>query len=341
MLEQGYYIFLLVVMILMMLMPNRESNSTLKNTLLFLLLLGLSAIVRLHPHNDIPVYIESFSLPISSMMSDPYYLKNILFWIPSAFLHQHVFNSEYIVLLLWDCITFILLLKICNRLKMPSSSVLVYLISFMGLLTLQNIYRQYIATIIVLYALTFPRSKAIFAYGTFLISILIHSSLVLFAPVLYLYRRKKALHPILFIGLLVGTIALLPFVLEKDFSYNTGLNMNKFYLVLVLSISIFIWQLIRILESRMRDPHTLLQSVGYLSVLAVVCFLKMDPSLYYERIALIELQILAVFLFQCLSRLDFPWSSWSRLAAALVLILPIFFFESTRAMLQNAPWLNN
>lgn len=340
MLEQGYYIFLIMIMIFMIMTPIDQNVSNLKQVFLFGLLLGLSIVVRSNPHNDIPVYIDSFSLPISSMISDPYYLKNVLFWIPSAFLNQYVFGSEYAVLLFWDSLTFLLLLRVSRRLELPLSTILVYLVSFMGLLTLQNVYRQYIATILFLYAFTVPRSKRLLAYGVLFFSVLIHSSLFLFAPVLYLHRRKTALSPLLFLGLNLGVAIVLSFATKKDFSYNTGLNMNGFYLALILSMACFMWRLILFLRCRIPESHRLLQPLVYISLLALICFLIMGSSLYYERVALIGLQILLILLYYCLSKLSWYWSAGLRFAAAMVFVLPIFFFESTEAMLQNASWLN-
>lgn len=339
MLEYGYYIFLTVVMVLMMLVPRHSQQTKLKKVFVFSLMLGLSFIVRLTPHSDMPVYIESMSIPLSGMMSELYYLKNGLYWISSAFLYQHLLGSEYLVLFTWDLLTFVLLLKICDNTKLPYSFILVYLLSFMGVLAFQNVYRQYIATIIFLYGLTLSKEQRLLPYILGFSSCLIHSSVILLLPIMLLYRRRKSLHPLLFFLFILLEIFLAPYIVKTDYQHNTGLNMNLYYLILILSLSLSIWGISRYAIRFNSGLHSIVQLLLYVSILTIVSFFTMGNSLYYERIALLLLQVLSMFLFMNINMLRANVKIIFELPAALIFVLPNFFFPSTIAMMENAIWL--
>jgi hypothetical protein len=330
-----------MILTIMMLIPTDNSTPLIKKGILYLLLIGLSIIVRLNPHSDIPVYISSFSIPISDLVKTPYYLKEGLFWIPSAFLHQYIFKSEFLVLLFWDCITFALLLKICKNTLLPYSFVFIYLLSFMGVLTFQNIYRQYIATILFLYALTLPRGRNLSPYIILATAVLIHSSIILLTPVFILYRRRKSIHSLLFILLMgMGSLLLLG-VITADDSYNTGLNLNTIYLFSILFVISFLGILILSMKERMIEVRFILQPLGYLSILALIGFISLKESLFFERISILLLQVLVFLFLDCIHKLPRRLSGLFQFFFALTFILPIFFFDSTLAMLQNSAWLND
>lgn len=330
-----------MILTIMMLIPTDNSTPLIKKGILYLLLIGLSIIVRLNPHSDIPVYISSFSISISDLVKTPYYLKEGLFWIPSAFLHQYIFKNEFLVLLFWDCITFALLLKICKNTQLPYSFVFIYLLSFMGVLTFQNIYRQYIATILFLYALTLPRGRNLSPYIILVTAVLIHSSIILLTPVFILYRRRKSIHSLLFILLMGMGSLLLLWVITADDSYNTGLNLNTIYLFSILFVISFLGILILSMQERMIEVRFILQPLVYLSTLALIGFISLKESLFFERISILLLQVLIFLFLDCIHKLPRRLSGLFQFFFALTFILPIFFFDSTLAMLQNSAWLND
>lgn len=340
MLEQSYYIFLIMILIIMMLIPTNKDKTFVEKGTLYLLLVGLSIVVRSNPHSDIPVYINSFSISISDLVNTPYYLKEGLFWIPSAVLHQYIFKSEFLVLLFWDCITFALLLKICKNAKLSYSFVFIYLLSFMGVLTFQNIYRQYIATILFLYALTLSKGKFLSPYIYLGVAILIHSSIILLSPMFILYRRKKLIHSLLFILLMGMGFILLLWVIKSDYDYNTGLNLNIIYLVSILFMNSFLGILILSMKESMREIRFVLQPLIYLSILVVIAFIGLGGSLFFERVSILLLQVLVFLFLDCIRNLPRVHCGIFRFFFALAFILPTFFFDSTFAMLQNAAWLN-
>ena len=138
----------------------------------------------------------------------------------------------------------------------------------------------------------------------------------------------------------MGSLLLL-WVITADDSYNTGLNLNTIYLFSILFVISFLGILILSMQERMIEVRFILQPLVYLSTLSLIGFISLKESLFFERISILLLQVLIFLFLDCIHKLPRRLSGLFQFFFALTFILPIFFFDSTLAMLQNSAWLND
>lgn len=333
--EYAIYVYLAILTIILAFKGTTTQSKKL-DYLLFVSLIALSLVVRQTPHSDIPVYIDNMKVSLSDMLRNMYWLKNIVYWGTTSILY-HLGLSPFTIFLILDTLSFWLILKARNNKNIPYYFIPLYYVCFIGIFGLQNIYRQYLASVLLIYIYTIIREKPTLGYLLFAIAILIHNSSFIMAGILYLEQKEGAINKHLYVLTLLLAIPIVPYIFSTDYMYNTGQNYNLLYLVIVSILTIFIIFSIRLINSLKTPYHLSSQSPIYLVFFAISAYFTMGTSLYYERLMLVILPFLILFTANCIK--FYKIRNTLNLAFAIGLIIPTFTFQATQAMLNNAIFL--
>lgn len=302
---------------------------------IFVALVTLSFIVRANPHDDMIVYINSMKLSFRDMLSQPYYLKNILFWGSNSLLYSAGLSPN-LILLIWDIITFVLMLKVRKNTGLPYYFIPLFYTSFVGIFGLQNIYRQYIASILLLYIVTTSFRKQWKFYLLLVLTALIHSGSIIFAGAIWVKAQKKMPSGYWYILMLAMVVMLSPKLFATNHPENTGSNFNILYLGTILFGATFCLFTQRTMRRKIDFGKDFL-TIVYLLVIAFSAFLVQRTSLYYERIGLFILPLIMMY---CVKYIRYySQRRMMNVAFSLLLIFPTFSFTATQLMLYNATLL--
>lgn len=333
--EYAIYVYLAILTIILAFKGTTTQSKKL-DYLLFVSLIALSLVVRQAPHSDMLVYIDNMKVSLSDMLRNTYWSKNIAYWGTTSVLY-HFGLSPLAIFLILDTLSFWLILKARNNKSIPYYFISLYYACFIGIFGLQNIYRQYLASVLLIYIYSIIREKPIVGYALFVIAIFIHSSSFIMAGILYLEQNKGAINKHIYFLSLLLAIPIIPYIFSTDYMYNTGQNYNLLYLVIVSILTLFIILSIKLINSLKISYHLSFQSPVYLAFFAVASYFTMGTSLYYERLMLVILPFLILFTTNCIK--FYKIRKTLNLSLAIGLIIPTFTFQATQAMLNNARFL--
>ena len=227
--ELFYYIFVSSFGVLFSLEKSPIKNSAVFFAIWFLVYLVLVIIVRNKFDADINTYANSMSYLSISL----YYLKEPVVW----FGQRYVFGltqDAFTVFVIYDVIFGVLLYKALRNLNVPQYVFFSTLVFFPFVLGMQNVYRQWIASILFLYSfsLIWNERNSFRAYSFFAFSFLAHNIAAVFFPLLLVRKRKafgKLIWPlsfvVSFIGIYLGS--------SSKSSANTGADLSTAYLILL------------------------------------------------------------------------------------------------------------
>lgn len=245
---------------------------------------------------DINTYEKEItSLNTNQLFSSFYYLREFVFWGGSYGLYS-LTNDFKSTLLFWDFLCLALSFLIVRNYKLPNYVAIVFFISFMGVLGEQNVLRQFIASILFITSLSFSEQRKFIGMCIFfIISILVHNSLLLFAPLLlYPFLRREWLKKGLLLFWFIVMTQLLPILSSSKSTGQTGQRTEFLYLiVIILSALFFITN--RILVVKKNLSHSLI-FVFFLLCTEILAFVYLQ-SLERERLGIICLNILLPYLF--------------------------------------------
>lgn len=304
---------------------------------LLLSLVLLSVIVRQNPHSDMIVYIDNMQLEPKYLLDNFYWIKNIVYWGSASLLYSLGIPSFY-VLVIFDFISFLLILAFRKNKQLPYYIVPLFYVSFIGVFGFQNIYRQYLATILLFYIYSIISSKPILGYILFIVACFIHNSSAIVIGALVIEHRNGIIsRPVYFLGILM-MILISPYIFATDYMYNTGENYNTLYLIVIIAIIAFIGitQMLKRLWTRTVRSNQI-QLPLYFAIIGILSFFIMGTSLFYERLILLILPfliVLAVVNIHC-----YRAKRYMDILITIVFILPTFIFQATTMMLENNPIL--
>lgn len=232
--ELYYYIFLVLVGLFFCV---RQIKSERLFSLLSFMLLAIYSIITRYSGFDIDM--NTYSGTLESSILSPYYLKEPVYWITSRYLYKLTESSE-ITFIIYDLVSFILILKARKNMKLPQYFVFLYILFFPSVMGLNNVYRQYLAHSIFIYFTSLTMINAGFFKKSFfiLLSMLTHNVSALFTPLFFMINKKKYIS-ISSIFVSVCILLLLPFALSSKSESDTGTLNAEVYLVVIFFILIF------------------------------------------------------------------------------------------------------
>jgi hypothetical protein len=322
------YIFLIFIGSLILI---KESNFLLKYIYIPFLFLFLF-VVRLDFTDDIVNYANT----MQSIHSGIYYYKEFIFWYTQMYLYKFL-HSTFFVFLSMDIFWIFLLIKISKNndfyknKRFKGGLIIILVTSFPFFAGYENIYRQFFATIILLYSYSIIDKNLKKGILLYLIAIFIHNTAGLFLPFL-LMNSKLKLKLKLFLSIVIVLFfsSLLNYASQFKSGYNTGIDTSILYLALILFINyVYMVKFKFNITSFIRTFPSFIHSLIYIIVLQ---FSKAD--MIAERLGMSMLTSIIFDIYKYSTTIeDSKYRIFLRLLLLFIFSLPVLVFSSTRNML--------
>ena len=311
-----------------------ESNSFLKYiyipaTFIFLIIVRLQAF----HFNGFEIDIGTYAIEMqgSLFLNHVYYLREFIFWFTIRLVYL-LTESTFFAFIILDFLWITLLVKITKKLKsnnLGKGVIVVLMTSFPFFFGYENIYRQFFATIIMLYAYSCIKYNCFRSIALFIISVFTHNIMIFVLPVFVIKRFYKFnLQDRSIISLLISLsyVLLIPFFLNLKSFDTTQVDLSLLYLVLFLSLMIFFM---------LKFKQNVLNLVINLPSLIPSCIIILGLSILghemiTERISMIFIIFLIYDLYLYTSEITKKTSRFLfRLVLFFLFTLPVFLFESS------------
>lgn len=327
--EEFYYFLFLCFITVICAFQSKGNHQKVYNIVLFVLIFIYFLIVRNYPHDDMHAYRSEITTPIELMMINIYFIREFLFWGTSSVLYSLV-HSELFVFLLLDIVGLIVVFLTRRNFKLPTYYIPLFYLSFPGIMGAQNIYRQFLASIFFLAAMSYlyvndKKTGCIFL----LIAPFLHNSVAVFFPILILISDVKNAKFWFFVSC-IGMILLLPQMVSSKSNSSTGLDLIYLYVLVVLLSFLLFYITQRIVGHK----NLLIRRISFfLFILTVAASILMGGA-QSERIGITSIQILIPFIILLIESHYKP-RVLGRLILILIFLAPSFLFGSVLDMLTN------
>ena len=311
-----------------------ESNSVLKylyipSTFIFLIIVRLQAFYFNGFEIDILTYTTE--MQSSLFLESFYYKREFIFWFTIRLVYW-LTESPFFTFIILDFLWIMLLIKSTKNRKsnnLGQGVVVVLMTSFPFLFGYENIYRQFFATIVLLYAYSCIKYNYFKSILLFLISVFTHNLMMFVLPVFVIKKFYKFnIKDRSVISFLISTsyILLLPFFLNLKSFDTTQVDLSLLYLVLFSSLMIFfIFKFKQNVFKLIENLPSLFPSCIIILGLSII-----GHEMITERISMILIIFLIYDLYLYTSKIT---KKTTRLSLRLVLLflftLPVFLFESS------------
>lgn len=336
--ELAYYISFLFFSVVLT-VTGAQKDSKVLDTLWFLLLMGFSVVVRANPQIDIIDYYDSIGVPLEKVLHRSSRVREFSFWGLSSILYS-LLGSERLVFHVWDAMVFLIVLSVRRRLSLGWYFVPFFFVAFPSVLGFQNIYRQFLATLLIINAASYclaekKQKRWVLSCIFFLLFAgTVHwSSAALFLVVLFLLFSVRGWRRVSWLLLLI-VFLLLPSYLGVEEVSNSGLDLTWMY-CLFLMVQLLLLSVVSGSNGKDTSSYGALRFVLlYVSYIAIVGFVRMRGDLFYERLMLYFIPVVLVLIL-------WQISTKTALQRALLLFilllfsLPSFLFHATYALMCN------
>lgn len=325
------YTFMVFLLFISAFITNKERiKGKLHRTFYIVIILVFIYTIRSFPQADMIVYSREMTLPFESMLKNTYYLREFVFWLSSSFI-TNLFKSTTYSFWFWDILTLLAVLRIRKNFNLPDYYILLYYGTFITLLGLENIYRQFIATTFLLlsisYVLKQSKLKSLFFL---LLAVFSHNAVIMFAPLyLLIYPKFKKRWKLITLLVLIFELVTLPILMHSKSEAETGLELKYVYLVVIFA-TFFPLILSGKLRFRKIDKIYFNVFIFLFGVFAVALFFLGG---IVERVGMIALIVLQPFVLQ------FYEKYWNiailRFYILFIYVLPSYIFGATMYFLEN------
>ncbi|MBS9866978.1 EpsG family protein [Vibrio alginolyticus] len=322
--ELLYYLFMAFIGALFCVQKLRSER--LYFFLTFFLFFIYSIVTR---YSGFDIDINTYASSLKSEVFSLYYLKEPVYWVSSRYIYK-ITQSPEITFILYDIISFVLVLKARKNMKLPQYFPYLFLLFFPAVMGINNVYRQYLSYTIFLYftSLLFVGSGFIKKSFFILLSVLTHNVSALFAPLFFTLNKKRQIS-FRSVFLYLCVIILLPFALGTKSNSDTGTLGVGVYLFVMVVLFIFY-----ILSYRMvfNDiPAKFFYYLIFLLSLTSVSAVLMG-SAQSKRVGMYALMITLIPIVKAIED-NYKQKRAVRIIVYIVLILPTIIFSSSLNML--------
>ena len=267
-----------------------------------------------------------------------YYVREFVFWFTLRFLYSLIHN-ELLVFIVLDFIWIFTLFRIQRNIiidgkRFEKGLIVVLFTCFPFLFGYENIYRQFFATIFLLYSYSVIESNHKKGIGLFIFSFFIHNIVVLMLPIFIVkvfFRFKlhdRITSAIILCFLFVLSLSLL---VHLKSSHPTGLDMSFAYLVLFFAVSTIA------LISFRDNIYNLFKNIPSLlcSFILLLGLVNLDADMISERLGMMFIVFLIFDVYKySISVKSVINRRLLRVALLLALSIPVFLFESSMKFLM-------
>lgn len=168
------------------------------------------------------VDINTYASALNSELFSLYYLKEPVYWLSSRYLYK-ITQSPEVTFIIYDVISFMLVLKARKNIGLPQYFTYLFLLFFPAVMGINNVYRQYLSYTVFLYFSSLLIIRSGFIKKTFfiLLSVLTHNVSALFSPLFFTLNKKRQIS-FRSVFLYLSVIILLPFALGSKSNSDTG-----------------------------------------------------------------------------------------------------------------------
>lgn len=322
--ELFYYIFLVLVTILLSIVNPKTKKTT--YGIMFLLVV-YSFIVRFSGFDaDMVNYAEKLRY-VNFNVFHIYFIKEWFYWYFSSFLYM-ILSVEELVFVFYDILFYILVYKVIDRYKLPLYVWLLYVLFFPSLMGMQNVFRQFIATSFLLYAIhLFDNKKNKLKYLMFTLAGFTHNLAFLFFPMLFVNKKNKFLLIISSVSVLV----LLPLASRSKSISSTGADLTVLYLIVAVIILCYL-----VLSSKFVLRGVLVKNYYLVLYIITLVFFSINAlgQSQAERVGMVGFQLMFPAIFYIIEK-KFNNLILIRIVAVLIVILPTFIFPNALKFLMK------
>lgn len=282
--ELNWYFFLVFVALLFCLKPKSYSVSFSFKLLSFVFFLATSLIVRTAFEVDIITYSEAFQNPgfYVGRTTEP------IVWVGQRHLYK-ILESPFWVFVISDVIIGALMVVAFGILRVPHYTYVSMLSFFPFVLGMQNVYRQWVASILFLMALALCRivGRRLPIMIWFGLSLLSHSMVAILLPLLASFHRTR--FEVFVYGMSILIVPILLFLFVSGKAINTGAELSMLY-VLTTAFVFFAFLFIDYAKIAKADFKDYL--LIFTSIYVLVCSQLLVSNDVVERIGMMILLII-------------------------------------------------
>lgn len=250
-----------------------------------------------------------------------YYMKEPIYWLSSNWMHRYMGIPELWVFVIFDCISFYVIYKSSCKMKLPYYFVFAFIVFFPSHMGIQNIYRQYLAMVVILLSLSY-KDESMKSVLFLIVAVLIHNVSALFIPIIILRTKIRYKTLIFYLSSIVMTI-LLPIAISTKSFNSSGASMGAIYLFVISAIILFYLLSTTKRNLITEDSLTLI----YLLFVTSVSVIFMG-SAQGERVGMISLAILLIFIIKIIDDIYEP-TLLARLILTISIPVPTIAFTSS------------
>lgn len=327
------YLLITIILFVTFLTSNEKRFSGKINKLIYGIIILLFHIsIWSFPQADMINYRNSMDYPFEMMLIHPYYFKEFFFWFSSSFI-ANLFGATDYVFYFWSLITFWAVLKIRKNLNLNDSYILLYYASFITLLGIENIYRQFVGTTFLILAVSYLiNKKGKKSLLFFLAAIFSHNVMFLFFPLYFLsFRIFRENWKVVTVIILFVEALLFPLAMGTKSGAETGMSLSGVYLLAILMVflPIIVAYYFKGLKIRAGD----LQIFGFVFGTFIVSFIFLGGI--SERVGMICLMLIQPFALYIYDKQKTLNGILLRNYILLIYVIPSYLFGATLYFLEN------
>ncbi|WP_172892938.1 EpsG family protein [Buttiauxella agrestis] len=295
----------------------------------FSLFLVFSIIMRTSGFDlDINAYAVNFRLE----SLDIYYLKEPVFWLSSRYVYKFI-HSDEVVFVLYDALSFIIVLWTTRKLNLPAYYPYLFLLFFPSLMGMENIYRQYLSMVLsssfLAMCMLDDSFKKKMSVG--LLAGLTHNVFFLFFTIYLLFNKEKK-NSLVFILISIVFLFAIQFVLSTKSNSETGELGAGVYLA--MSVALLGFYCVSY-QFKLDDLSKKVMHLQVYFISLIVVSISLMGGGQSKRIGMFCLVLMLIPTVIAIEQ-NYKEKKIVRVAFFIVAILPTYIFSSSRDMLLTA-----
>lgn len=300
------------------------------NTLIALFFIFLIPIFSKFGAYQYDMLVYSNYIDAGVFKAELYYLKEFIFW-GMLFLMSFFFPAELVFLSI-DYFLIFLLLNSFKNLNIPLKYLLPFFLFFPVVLGFENIYRSFIAVVVLIYAFSINHKMLIKKLFLILISIFIHNAAIIFAPLLFFTNdRRNRIFKIVSVIVACSFYIIFEylFINFTDYSQDqliSGADYRFYYFSIISGICVGYFFLSRLAK---KINYPFLSTLIMASIISGMSTTL--PSTLSERISLMIFVFIAPIIFKLISSVYSKKREVIVSLCLLFILIPTFLFSSVLA----------
>lgn len=336
-LELFIYILLCILLLLYAYKGSKNSKTTtLKAIVVFFIGLVWFFIVRSSGFDiDINTYVGYLdNTTLLLFINSSYFLREFVFW--GIFIGGNFFlQDSFLTLLFIDLLVLFFFIRAIINFKLPFYSFFLLLCFFPNLMGYENVYRQYIATILTLYAISLAYENRLNvgkeefkSYIFIIIAGFCHNVAFLFFPLLFFLKERVKFG--IFLSLVIYMA--LPVLSSSKSEGETGDVPVEFFLAVTILLYIFY-----LMINSFKLPKANIYILSFIFILITESIIVLT-GVASKRIIMFALNIILIFIIISLQNSNFNLKSYRLIVFLLCLsmLAPTFLSNSAFQMLLTA-----